>query len=234
MGSTQEPEDLFATLAQREADVPSPTCNRRIREHCTGDLKACHRMSTRVRSIASLALVLFVSVALLFIAHRPLSGFSAAALFGAMGWASVEALILVLGLARRQETSSRRLRLALAFVVPAAFFVYLTLTRTATEPLGEFLSHGDETRHALHCGAFSFVIGAAAALGIAALWRRTDPFTPRLSGALAGLLGGLAAAIPIGLVCPGTDGWHLWSAHGISLVLVILMGTLLGRRWLSP
>jgi hypothetical protein len=229
-----EGDDLLASLRDREDQVPSTTCNQRIHSTCTKDLQACQSMSARHRSLISLGILLVVAVALLILARRGLSGVTAAALWGAMGWAIVQAAILFLGLARRHAGSSARVRLGLTLLVPVLFFGYLTLIRTSSPPLGEFMAHSENTGHALHCGMFSFVIGAFAACGILFLWRKTDPFTPRLSGSLAGLLGGLGAATPIGLVCPGTDCWHLWLAHGVSLILVVGMGAMLGRRWLSP
>jgi hypothetical protein len=229
-----EADDLLAGLREREANLPSTACNQKIHSTCTKDLQACQAMSARHRSLISLGILLVVGVALLILARRGLSGVTAAALWGAMGWAIVQTAILFLGLARRHAGSSTRVRLGLTLLVPLLFFGYLTLIRTSSPPIGEFMAHSENTGHALHCGMFSFVIGALAACGILFLWRKTDPFTPRLSGSLAGLLGGLGAATPIGLVCPGTDCWHLWLAHGVSLILVVGMGAMLGRRWLSP
>jgi hypothetical protein len=228
-----ESDDLFATLQERERALPSSACNKQIREACTSDLKACHAMSAKARSLASLGLLLFVGVSVLLLSRQQLSGFTAAALWGATGWAVIQVLLLLLGLTR-QRTSSARTRLGLALLVPAAFLLYLTLIRSSTSSFAAFMHQPQQTRHALHCGAFSFVIGAIAAISILLLWRRTDPFTPRVTGSLAGLMGGLAAATPIGLVCPGTDGWHLWLAHGVSLILVVALGAVLGRRWLCP
>jgi hypothetical protein len=214
-----EGDDLFASLREREAKLPSSTCNQKIHSTCTKDLQACQAMSARRRSLISLAVLLVVGTALLILTRRGLSGVTAAALWGALGWAIVQTVILFLGFARQQSGSSTRVRLGMTVLVPLLFFGYLTLIRTSSPPLGEFIAHSENTGHALHCGLFSFVIGAFAACGILFLWRKTDPFTPRLSGSLAGLLGGLGAATPIGLVCPGTDCWHLWLAHGLSLVV---------------
>jgi hypothetical protein len=233
-GELENTEDLFAGLREREAQLPSATCNQRIHKTCTKDLQACQAMSARHRSFISLAILLVVGVALLSLTHHGLSGVTAAALWGALGWAIAQTAILFWGLARRQGGSSTRVRLGLTVLVPVLFFGYLTLIRTSTPPLSEFMARPENTGHALHCGLFSFVVGAIAAGGILFLWRKTDPFTPRLSGSLAGLIGGLAAATPIGLVCPGTDCWHLWLAHGLSLVLLVGMGAMLGKRWLSP
>jgi hypothetical protein len=184
--------------------------------------------------LASFGLLLFVGLSLVLLSRRELSGFTAAALWGAMGWATLQAGVLFLGFGRPRSGGSARLRWLLALLVPVAFFAYLLVTSTPTASFSEFVSSSKQTQHAFYCGLLSFVIGALAALGITLLWRRTDPFTPRLSGSIAGLLGGLGAAVPIGLVCPGTDGWHLCIAHGASLLLVVGLGAALGRRWLSP
>jgi hypothetical protein len=191
-------------------------------------------MSARNRSLVSFAVLLVVGVALLMLGRRGLSGATAAALWGALGWAIAQTAILFWGLARRQGGNSVRVRLGLTLLVPLLFFGYLTVMGTSTPPLSEFVAHAESTEHALHCGIFSFLVGTVAAGVILFLWRRTDPFTPRLSGSLAGLIGGLGVATPIGLVCPGTDCWHLWLAHGLTLVLLVGMGATLGKRWLAP
>ncbi|HTM44701.1 MAG TPA: NrsF family protein [Polyangiaceae bacterium] len=230
-----ETDELFATLQEKEQEraLPSDACNKQIRAACTGDLKACQAMSAKTRSLASLGLLLFVGLSVLLLARQRLSGVTAAALWGATGWALIQVLVLVFGLTR-QRGSSARVRVGLALLVPTAFFGYLTLIRSSTSSFSEFVQQPQQTQHAMHCGLFSFVIGSVAAVSIMLLWRRTDPFTPRITGSLAGLAGGLAAATPVGLVCPGTDGWHLCLAHGLSLVLVVALGAVLGRRWLSP
>jgi len=233
MASPSDPDELFSALRERE-ELPSNACNEQIHRTCTGDLKACKAMSARKRSLVSLGILFLVGASLLVLSGRSLSGLTAAALWGAMGWAVVQTVILFLSFARQHKGSGARLRWGLALLVPVAFLGYLTMIRSSTPALATFLGQPESTRHMLHCGAFSFVVGAAVAFGIVLLWRRTDPFTPRLSGSLAGLIGGLGAATPIGLVCPGTDGWHLWLAHGVSLILVVALGAALGRRWLCP
>ena len=66
------------------------------------------------------------------------------------------------------------------------------------------------------------------------LWRHTDPFSPGLSGALVGLLGGLAGAVGIGFACPNAEAWHMCIGHGLTLAAVGSLGWLLGRRLLAP
>lgn len=225
--------DPFDSLRERAAKAPPPTCGAAIHRECTQDLAPCRSFSRRARVVAGFLVVALVFAAFLSSARRPLGGFGAAALFGAAGWALIQLVILFLSFGRK-SVPSNGVRFLVLLCVPLAFLGYLTLGNSGHLPLSEFLNHSDESHHVLHCGLISFATGAFAALGILLLWRRTDPFTPRLSGALAGLIGGMAAAIPIGLICPGKECWHLWLGHGLSLLAVIGVGAVLGRKWLSP
>jgi hypothetical protein len=231
---SSEQTDPFDSLRSREANLPPPSCSAAIRHECTKDLKPCVTKSLRARFIAGLVLIALTIGIILSLSRQPLGEFGSVALFGAAGWALIQLLILMLSFGRWHRPQSHALRLAILLGVPLAFVGYLTLGNSGHLPLNELLSHPQESNHLVGCGMVSFVIGACASLGILLLWRRTDPFTPRLSGALAGLIGGLAAAIPMGLVCPGKECWHLWLSHGVSLVLVIVLGATLGRRWLTP
>jgi hypothetical protein len=154
------------------------------------------------------------------------------ALFGAAGWGIVHLAVLVVGLVRPPgKRGSRELRWAIALGLPLVFFVYLTFSAHSTLPFAQFLR---EDTHASTCGLFTLLFGAAAAGGTLLAWRRTDPLTPGLSGALAGLLGGLAGATGIGMACPSHEAWHLWLAHGTTVLVFVVAGWAIGRKWLAP
>ena len=70
--------------------------------------------------------------------------------------------------------------------------------------------------------------------GLLLSWRRTDPFTPFLTGALIGGWAGLAGAVALGLFCPSCDVGHLILGHGGVVLLGIMIGGWLGRRLLAP
>lgn len=142
-------------------------------------------------------------------------------------------LLAVLGLGVARPPGKRvrwQARLLVALLVPLSFFAYLALGANETLPVGRAL--GNEGT--VGCGLFTLLASAIVSLGIMLPWRRTDPVSPRLTGALLGLGGGLVAAIAMGVVCPCREGWHLWLAHGASLVSVALIGAWVGRRWLAP
>jgi len=125
-------------------------------------------------------------------------------------------------------------RRALLIGMPAAFFAYLAISHGNMIPLHTFVASEPLVGHALRCGMIAMLLGAFGSAGVLYIWRGSDPFSPRLSGALIGLMGGIAGALSIGVVCPGQNAWHVLLGHGLSVVGVGLLGLLVGRRILSP
>ncbi|HEY3499230.1 MAG TPA: NrsF family protein, partial [Polyangiaceae bacterium] len=76
--------------------------------------------------------------------------------------------------------------------------------------------------------------GALVTGGVLLLWRRTDPMSPGVSGALAGLAGGMGSALAFGVACPSHEAWHLWLSHGVVVVALVVLGGAVGRRLLAP
>jgi hypothetical protein len=66
------------------------------------------------------------------------------------------------------------------------------------------------------------------------LWRRTDPLTPGISGALLGLVGGMGSALGMGVACPSHETWHLCVSHGVVVASLVVLGAAAGRRVLAP
>lgn len=234
--------DALSDLAKLP-DLPWPKtpdpCSRvsgDIRAKCTRELRPTRRLSTSTRLLLSLGLSAGVLALLSFLAHgasRP-EGALRAALFGAAGWGIVQIAVLVLGLARPPgKRISRLARLALAVGVPVLFFGYLAFAAQHRLPAGEFLAHGN-AGYAVGCGLHALLFSSIAASGTLFVWRGTDPLTPGLSGALAGLVGGLGGAAAIGVACPSGETWHLWIGHGVTVVVLVVAGALVGRRWLAP
>jgi len=156
-----------------------------------------------------------------------------AGLYGALGWSVVLSLTLLVGLASPPGRRPRAvLRWVVAVAVPAAFFVYLVKVASA-EPFSAFAS-GAHAQHALRCGGICFVVGAAMSSGVMLLWRGTDPLTPRLSGALIGLVGGMGSALGMGILCPSHETWHVCVSHGVVLASLAVLGGAAGRRLLAP
>ena len=73
---------------------------------------------------------------------------------------------------------------------------------------------------------------AAQAIGVNIHRQRLLAFT--ISGALAGLAGGITSALGVGLACPSTEAWHACFSHGLVVIALVLLGWRFGRRVLSP
>jgi hypothetical protein len=117
--------------------------------------------------------------------------------------------------------------------VPVLFLGYLSFAAWSYVPFEQF-SHGARASHALGCGAVVLGFGALLGGSVLLAWRGTDPVTPRLSGTLAGLVGGVGSALAVGIGCPSHEAWHLWTAHGLIVLALGFTGFAAGRRLLAP
>jgi hypothetical protein len=233
--STPNDESL-PELPWREPPAPRAEISEAIRKQCTGELCARRGMSSTSRVVLSLLLSGGVLALIMFLGsgHDRPEGAVRAALFGAAGWALVQVVVLVVGLAQPPgKRISSRARLLLAIALPVLFLGYLAFAAQNRLPVGEFMSHGN-AGYAVGCGLHALLFSAIAAGGTLFVWRGTDPLTPGLSGALAGLVGGLGGAVAIGVVCPSGETWHLWIGHGVAVIALMLVGWFVGRRWLTP
>lgn len=234
-----EMDDLpWSELGKNEAiHGPCSKVSAKIRAECTRDLCPSRNLSLRSRLVISVffSMGLMGALVLLFGHHAEPPAALRTALLGAVGWGVVMLSVLVVGFAKPPgKRGSLRLRIAIAFGLPVLFFGYLLFTGQPGESLGDFVGHGESTWRATECGLFSLAIGGLSSAGVLFAWRRTDPLTPRLSGALAGLVGGLGAALAVGLACPTTDKLHLVFSHGIVVVAFTVLGALVGRRLMTP
>jgi hypothetical protein len=126
--------------------------------------------------------------------------------------------------------SLRRLLFAALAIVG---FSTLALQAESFLSMGSFLT-GDSMHHATSCASHSLLSGVVGASALMFIWRRTDPFSPGLTGGLLGLFGGAVGTISVGLLCESNEGLHLTLAHGFGLFVLAVLGTLVGRKWLSP
>jgi hypothetical protein len=84
------------------------------------------------------------------------------------------------------------------------------------------------------CGLRSTLAGAIGAAAFLWIWRKTDPWTPRLSGALIGACAGAIASAGVGIPCPPAHGGHMVVGHWLAVPVLALLGALVAPRVLSP
>ncbi|HEX6272417.1 MAG TPA: NrsF family protein [Polyangiaceae bacterium] len=228
--------DLDALFQSRAPVEPPKAVSDAICRHCTKSLHPGRGASAEKRVL--LSLLISGGLTGLLIGFGVVRGSAGAtlssALYGAAGWALIQAFVLVVGLARPPgRKPARAVRLVMAVVVPILFLGYLALTASGRLPFETF-SQGATASHAVGCGLVSLFLGALVSGGVLLLWRGTDPLTPGLSGALVGLVGGLGGAVAIGIACPSHEAWHLGFSHGLGVVALVFLGGAVGRRLLCP
>lgn len=230
VGSTSA-EDEFAFGAEL---MPSGAVSDAIRRQVMNDL-------TPVRSVAALPRVmlcgvLFAVVAFAFgvLTHGDGSHHVARSeLLGTAGW-TLLAFATLGACFGPFRVYTRRVQIGVALSTPLLFLVYLSAFRTTQLPFGQFIGNSLELGSALRCGLLALAFGSLTSAVVLLAWRRTDPFNPGWSGALAGLMGGLSGALSVSLSCPGREAWHLWLGHSLSVIVLALAGAALGRRVFSP
>jgi hypothetical protein len=229
-------QDPLADLPWPKPAEPSAAVSEAIHRDCTKGLGSMACVSARRKAALTLLFPALTVGAFSWLAvnsNIP-DGALRAGLYGAIGWAVVLSAVLLVGLARPPgRRPAGVVRLALAICVPIAFFVYLALTASGRVSFDAF-SHGAMASHAVRCGALCLVVGALVTGAVLLLWRRTDPLTPGISGALAGLTGGMGSALAFGVACPSHEAWHLGFSHGLVVVGLVILGGAVGRRLLAP
>ncbi len=228
--------DPLADLPWPKPEAPSDAVSAKICGACTKNL--CSKRGLSALSRLSLCLAVSGLVASLgywvgIRQHRSEFGVRLG-LYGAVAWGLVQAAVLYIGFApRRGLLGSRGVRVALAVLMPLLFLGYLSYAAWSYVPFEEF-SHSARASHALGCGLVALGVGAIVGGSVLLAWRGTNPITPRLSGTLAGFVGGVAGALAVGIGCPSHEAWHLWTAHGLIVLALGLVGFVAGRRLLSP
>jgi len=228
--------DPLADLPWPKPEAPGEAVSAKICGACTKNLCAQRGMSAMGRLSLCLAVSgLVASFGYWFGVRHHRSEFGLRmGVYDAVAWGIVQAAVLFVGFApRRGLLGSRSLRVAVAVLLPLLFLGYLTYAAWSYVPFEQF-SHGPRASHAVSCGLVALVAGAIVGGSVLLAWRGTNPLTPRLSGALAGLVGGVGGALAIGIGCPSHEAWHLWTAHGLIVLALGLIGFAAGRRLLSP
>lgn len=208
-----------------------------IRRACTSDLERKSPVDAVRRVLLSVLISggLFATLLAIGWMRHPPEKAVLMALLGALAWGLIQASVLFVGHGRPPGLRSGKvLRWAAVLAVPAIFLVHLTLTTGSALSFHDFLEVQRSVRSTVVCGIHALLFGAWASIALFALWRRTDPFNPRLTGALTGLAGGLVGAIALDMTCTNDEAWHLWLGHGATLMAFVIAGWFAGRKWLSP
>ena len=121
------------------------------------------------------------------------------------------------------KRGSRALRLALLIGVPVLFIGYLALVSTEQFAFAKF-AQGYPAGHAIGCGLVALFFGALVAGGAMFAWRGTDPYNPGISGAMIGMVGGLASGAGMSVACPSHEAFHSCFAHGMVVFALALAG----------
>lgn len=228
----------FASIDRllRRPSPPRAEVSRAICHRCTSTLAPQRGLSSRSRLIASLALA--ATLVLLFFEigrqHHPLHWASPRVVLGSFAWALVQVVILWVGAATPPgRRLSAGVRLVIAVLTPVAFVAYFGFLASEWASFAEFC-HGERAAHAIGCGRVGISLSALVTGSVFLLWRRTDPLTPGLTGALLGVVGSVAAGLALAAGCSSHEGWHVCVAHGLGTLAFSALGFALGRRWLSP
>ena len=216
--------------------TPSETCTKAIRGACTKGLCAKRGVSAVGRALLTLGLSALMIAYYTWYAvmeHQP-SPLMRSAVLGAIGWLGAQVLLVMVALVRPPgKRGSRALRLGILLGVPLLFVAYLCLVSTEHFAFSEF-SHGAPAVHALECGMVALFFGGLIAGGALVAWRRTDPYNPGLSGAMIGLVAGIASGSGMTIACGSHELLHACVAHGAVVFALAILGFGFGRRLLAP
>jgi hypothetical protein len=150
----------------------------------------------------------------------------------AVAWALVGVASTWAGVSRGRSMLGRTAvwKKATIFFTPLALLVTsLALGAVWPETL---VDHARMHRHLLCIlGTLGFAWGP---LGVfLALWRRSDPLVPRLTGAAIASAAGAWGALAIELHCKFTSPFHVVVGHVLPVALFALQGMYIGRRFLA-
>jgi len=230
-------KDPLADIAWPGATVtPSEGCSKAIRGACTKGLCKERGVSAigRAAVTVGLSLLLLLYYSWYAAAEHRISPVVRTAMFGAMGWLGAQAVLVVVALARPPgKRGSRGGNFALLFGLPLLFVASLAVISTEQFAFAKF-SEANLAGHAAGCGIVALFMGALIAGGALIAWRKTDPYNPGLSGAIIGMVAGLASGSGMSIACGSHELLHSCLAHGAIVFVLALAGFGFGRRLLAP
>ena len=221
------PEEAFAVT-----DKPSEATREAIRQAVLADLKPVEAVSMGKRALFVLGIG--VASALLVVISYGGAGLQGLAkhVVGTVVTAVV-AVLATLAIAgsftpKLQAKLGRSQRALVLATLVVAWTVYLASNIT-DQALGTALAGP-----AIGCWLRSLLAGLVGCGAFLYIFRRTDPWTPRISGALLGACAGTIASAGVGIPCPSETGGHLMVGHWLAVPLLALFGAIVARRVLEP
>lgn len=220
----------------RRLVLPSSAVSQAILERCGSHLEPRTIRSLRFRLVLSTLVSAAMVLTLLGIAwtgHLSDHSLLWTVVLG-LGWGLLQLGLLLTGMAKPPgKRIGRRWRRA---AILGALGVALLQPLLVTSDVGFCAADASPmaARSALFCALESIALGGLVTTAMILIWRRTDPFSPGLSGATLGACGGLAGAVGTAFACPDHALAHLWVGHASTVILLTVLGAVAGRRWLSP
>lgn len=226
-------DDLWKELRQRTPTAPLAPKIAPARGPSKRPRIASRKARLAASGIALLASLLFMSARALFRGEIPLVGGSAliCAMLGILLFDQT-----LPGPARDSLADGRR-PISLLRGQRRGLVACLAIgTLLAFTTLAESFLHlgGDVHIPVVRCSTHALITGMVALASLLWIWRRTDPFSPMLTGALLGASSGIVGAIAVTFACSNREGFHLLISHGLTTTALAIVGAGLGRRWLTP
>ena len=220
--------DPLTQLRAREPQ-PAPRVLEALRREMQADCAAKRSVAGSTKILLSVAVV---ACAVALLAFKAWASQPARVVVTSLSLSAAAGAVFACGAlphVGRWDLSARR-----ALVLIAALSVLIALGLEATHFLPWTRFAAVEAGPAASCAAHAFFNGILCLGALLLLWKKTDPFSPGLTGALLGLVGGLGGALSVGMVCPREEGFHLVLGHGLAALAVCGMGFSAGRKWMTP
>ena len=194
--------------------------------------KACR--SALRRLTLSVILLFIISLLILGLSRYVLEREPTSPTSWAMGMLSVMTLLFTWWASRPSSRVPGNFRKYGSILLLGGFITYLIFHSHASCGMSEFVEDPAEVSWALQCGAVAFLIGAIATICIMYLWKASDPISPASTGAMLALSAGMATGFAIDTGCGTYNIWHTGIAHGLTTLLIVAFGAIVGRKILSP
>jgi hypothetical protein len=216
---------LNAVNLPAPAETPLPAALRRISESLAANLRPVHPLAP-ARYFVGAFLGIFVSIVALSVFR--LGAFAIAVMTPLqtttiLSTLAIGASLLVYSLVNQMVPGSRHR------IPPAPLAGGITiLVAMVMTVLFQVLKVEDFWGNAWACIRAGTLVGALAAVPFWLVLRRGAILSPRMTGAAAGLLAGLAGTSMLEVHCPILDAWHILLSHLGVAILCALAGLAMG------